>query len=130
MNSHTRTPTNWEGFYSPWFFRSHVLYGSGATRVTVRALSIGIGIMNLASSTFMAPPTCHGSGGVTAHYKFGARTAKSSYVIGATCLGLALIGGGAVGLINLIPTALLGVFLVYVGIQHGALVRDVIPNRM
>ncbi len=109
---------------------ARVLYGAGASRVTVRALSIGIGIMNLASSTFMAPPTCHGSGGVTAHYKFGARTAKSSYVIGAACLGLALVGGGAVRLLNLIPTALLGVFLVYVGIQHGALVRDIVPNRI
>jgi len=109
---------------------ARVLYGSKASRVTVRALSIAIGIMNLASSTFMAPPTCHGSGGVTAHYKFGARTAKSSYVIGTACLGLALIGGGALRLLNLIPTALLGVFLVYVGIQHGALVRDIIPNRM
>jgi sulfate permease, SulP family len=109
---------------------ARVLYGPGASRVTVRALSIGIGLMNLASSTFMAPPTCHGSGGVTAHYKFGARTAKSSYVIGAACLGLALVGGGAVRLLNLIPTALLGVFLVYVGIQHGALVRDIISNRV
>jgi len=109
---------------------ARVLYGTKASRVTVRALSIAIGIMNLASSTFMAPPTCHGSGGVTAHYKFGARTAKSSYVIGAACLGLALIGGGALRLLNLIPTALLGVFLVYVGIQHGAFVRDIIPNRI
>jgi sulfate permease, SulP family len=108
---------------------ARLLYGSQASRVTVRALSIGIGVMNLASSAFMAPPTCHGSGGVTAHYQFGARSAKSSYVIGAACLGLALAGGGTVRLLHLIPTALLGVFLVYVGVQHGALVRDIIGNR-
>ena len=108
---------------------AQVLYGTQARRVTVRALSLSIGLTNLLSSLFTAAPTCHGSGGITAHYKFGARTQKSSYVIGGVCLFLALFGRGAVGLLDLIPTAVLGVFLVYVGIQHGALIRDIVGHR-
>jgi SulP family sulfate permease len=108
---------------------AQVLYGSHARRVTVRALSLSIGLTNLASGMLLSAPTCHGSGGITAHYKFGARTAKSGYVIGACCLMLALFGRAAVGFLNLIPTAVLGVFLVYVGIQHGALIRDIFTRR-
>src|SRR5208283_5748631 len=73
-------------------------------------------------------PLCHGSGGITAHYRFGARTPKSSYIIGGVCILLALFGGAAVGLLRLIPLAVLGVFLVYVGIQHAAYLRDLIPH--
>jgi SulP family sulfate permease len=108
---------------------ARVLYGAQARRVTTRALSLSIGLTNLVSSMFLAAPTCHGSGGVTAHYKFGARTEKSNYVIGAVCLLLAAFGREALGLLDLIPTAILGVFLIYVGIQHGALVRDIVRRR-
>ena len=108
---------------------AQVLYHARARRVTARALSLSIGLMNVVSGMLTSAPTCHGSGGITAHYKFGARTQKSSYVIGGVCLLLALFGGGAVGLLNLIPTAILGVFLVYVGVQHGALIRDIVERR-
>ncbi len=109
---------------------ARILYGGESRRVTVRALAMSIGLGNLASAMLFAAPTCHGSGGVTAHYKFGARTPKSSYVIGAVCLFLALFGRAAVGILHLIPTVVLGVFLVYVGIQHGALVRDILSQRV
>jgi SulP family sulfate permease len=109
---------------------AQILYGPQARRVTTRALSLSIGLMNLASGMFLAAPMCHGSGGVTAHYRFGARTAKSCYVIGSVCLLLALFGRSAIGLLRLIPTAVLGVFLIYVGIQHGMFVRDVVKNRV
>lgn len=108
---------------------AQVLYGEQARRVTVRALSLSIGAMNLAAATIQAAPMCHGSGGVTAHYKFGARTQKSTYVIGGICLLLALFGRSAVSLLHLIPTAVLGVFLVYVGIQHSAFIRDIVTNK-
>jgi MFS superfamily sulfate permease-like transporter len=68
---------------------------------------------------------CHGSGGITAHYRFGARTEKASYVIGGICVALALFGRAAIGLLNLIPLAVLAVFLIYVGVRHGAYLRDI-----
>jgi sulfate permease, SulP family len=108
---------------------AQVLYGPEARRVTARALSLSIGLMNVTSSLFLGAPTCHGSGGITAHYKFGARTPKSSYVIGGVCLLLAFFGRAAVGLLHFIPTAVLAVFLGYVGVQHGALVRDIVSKK-
>ena len=107
---------------------ARILYGEQAQRVTVRALSLSIGIVNLATAAILGAPLCHGSGGITAHYRFGARSPKSSYVIGGVCILLALFGGAAVGLLHLIPLAVLGVFLVYVGIQHAAYVRDLIQR--
>ncbi len=103
---------------------ARILFGERAHRVTVRALCISIGLVNLATAAILGSPMCHGSGGITAHYRFGARTPKSSYVIGGICIVLALLGGAAVGLLNMIPLAALGVFLVYVGVQHAAYVRD------
>jgi SulP family sulfate permease len=107
---------------------AQILYGPQARRVTVRGLSLSLGVVNLASAMMMGSPLCHGSGGITAHYKFGARTPKSSYVIGGVCLLLALFGRASVGVLNLIPTAVLGVFLVYVGIQHAAYLRDIVKR--
>ena len=103
---------------------AHILYGEKAKRVTVRSLSAAIAIMNLASAAIQGSPMCHGSGGITAHYKFGARTQRSNYVIGAVCLALAAIGTAAVAVLRLIPIAVLGVFLVYVGVQHALYLRD------
>lgn len=103
---------------------ARILYGKQARRVTVRALTLSIAIVNLASSMIMGSPLCHGSGGITAHYRFGARTARSSYVIGGVCLLLALFGRAAVGILGLIPLAVLGVFLLYVGVQHASYLRD------
>jgi SulP family sulfate permease len=105
---------------------SRILYGTQARRVTVRGLCVSIGLVNLLGAMIQAPPFCHGSGGITAHYRFGARSPKSSYIIGAVCLLLALFGRAAVGLLNLIPAAVLGVLLVYVGIQHASYLRDIL----
>jgi SulP family sulfate permease len=107
---------------------AQILYGPQALRVTVRALSLSIGLVNLASAAAMGSPLCHGSGGITAHYRFGARSPKSGYVIGGVCVLLALFGRAAVGLVTLIPMAILGVFLVYVGIQHAAYLRDILKR--
>ena len=108
---------------------ARVPFGAQANRVTARALSLSISVMNLVAATFLGAPMCHGSGGITAHYKFGARGPKSTYIIGGACLLLAFSGRAAIVLLTLIPVAVLGVFLVYVGVQHGALVLDVVKKR-
>ncbi|HEV2176243.1 MAG TPA: putative sulfate/molybdate transporter [Terriglobia bacterium] len=108
---------------------ARILYGPQARRVTARALSTSIGLMNLLSGAILAAPTCHGSGGITAHYKFGARSQKSSYVIGGLCLLLALTGKSCVALLSLVPMAILGVFLLYVGLQHALFLRDIVAHK-
>ena len=107
---------------------AQILYGAQARRVTVRGLCISIGIMNLISGMIQAAPLCHGSGGITAHYKFGARNPRSSYLIGAVCILLACFGRAAVDLLKLIPAPVLGVLLAYVGIQHAAYLRDIVKR--
>jgi SulP family sulfate permease len=109
---------------------ARILYGTQARRVTVRGLCLSIGLINLVSGMIQAPPLCHGSGGVTAHYQFGARNPRSSYVIGVVCILLALFGRAAVGLLKLIPAAVLGVLLVYVGIQHASYLRDILRRPL
>jgi SulP family sulfate permease len=107
---------------------AQILYGAQARRVTVRGLSLSIGLVNLVAGMIQGSPLCHGSGGITAHYRFGARTPKSSYVIGGVCVLLGLFGKMAVGFLALIPLAVLGVFLVYVGVQHASYVRDLVKR--
>ncbi len=107
---------------------AQLLFGSQAQRVGARALSLSIGLTNLVSGLLISAPMCHGSGGITAHYRFGARRERSTYVIGGVCLLLALLGRAAVGAIHVIPVAVLGVFLIYVGVQHAALVRDIVQR--
>jgi SulP family sulfate permease len=107
---------------------ARILHGEQAHRVPVSALSLSIGIVNLATAAIEGLPLCHVSGGITAHYRFGARTPKSSYVIGGVCILLALSGEAAVGLLHLIPLAVLGVFLLYVGVQHAAYLRDLVQR--
>ncbi len=107
---------------------AQILYGQQARRVTIRGLSLSIALVNLVSGFIQAAPMCHGSGGITAHNKFGARTPKSSYVIGSICLLLALLGRAAITVLHLIPVAVLGVFLVYVGVQHAAYLRDILKR--
>src|SRR6185437_12145704 len=55
-------------------------------------------------------------------------TPKSSYIIGGLCLLLALFGGAAIALLHLIPIAVLGVFLVFVGVQHSLYMRDIVKR--
>lgn len=108
---------------------AQILYGRRARRVTIRGLATSIAVMSITSAAILGAPMCHGSGGITAHYKFGARTPKSNYVIGAACLLLAAIGTAAVAVLRLIPVAVLGVFLIYVGVQHALYLRDIVGRR-
>lgn len=107
---------------------AQILFGEQARRVTVRSLSLSIALMNFVSAAIMGSPLCHGSGGLTAHYRFGARRPASTYLMGGLCLLLALFGRATIGLLQLIPMAVLGVFLVYVGVQHAAYLRDIVKR--
>lgn len=103
-------------------------YREGARRVTVRSLAASLGIANLFSAWIGGMPMCHGSGGVTAHYRFGARTGGGNLFIGGLFVGLALLFGKSIAsLFGLLPPPVLGILLVYVGVEHARLVRDIVP---
>ncbi len=102
-------------------------YGLRAKRVTPRGLAATLGIGNLLAGVIGGMPLCHGSGGVTAHYRFGARTGGANLFIGAAFVLVALFFGKSVAdMSRLLPSSVLGALLVYVGIQHARLVRDIV----
>ena len=62
---------------------------------------------------------CHGSGGLTAHRRMGARTPAASVVIGGLLILVALLfGQSALQVRSLMPYGALGALLLYVGVQH------------
>ena len=70
-------------------------------------------------------PICHGSGGLTAHYKLGARTGAAPLMIGIVCLAVGLfVDGNVLPILALIPYPVLGILLAFAGLQHSLLVRD------
>jgi len=100
-------------------------FGKRARRVTHKALLITMGLPNLLASAIGGMPVCHGSGGLTAHYKFGARTGGANLIMAVLCLAIALfVDGNVLPILSLIPYPVLGVLLLFVGVQHALLARD------
>jgi len=100
-------------------------FGAKAQRVTHRGLLTTMGVANLAAGALGGVPVCHGSGGVTAHFRLGARIGGANLMIGSVFLALALfVDGNVLPLLSLIPYPVLGVMLAFVGLQHALLVRD------
>jgi SulP family sulfate permease len=87
-------------------------------------LSIALG--NLWAGFAGGLPVCHGSGGLTAHYSFGARRPLSTAMIGVTLIAVALMFGHA-GLVirHVVPLPFFGLLLLFVGIQHARLAMGV-----
>jgi SulP family sulfate permease len=108
------------------------LFGAGmeTERVSNRCLSLGMGFANMLVGTIAAMPMCHGAGGLTAHYRFGARTGGSNILIGLLFILIAL-GFGRIGvsLLSSIPSAVLGVLLLFAGLELTLLVRDLKERR-
>jgi SulP family sulfate permease len=105
-------------------------FGPRAIGVTPARLSLSLGITNVIAGLIGAAPLCHGAGGMTAHYRFGARSGAMGVIIG-TCFVLVgvLFGKSAPDLFVLLPPSILGIMLVFIGIEHGMLMQDVIESR-
>ncbi len=104
---------------------SHQYFQKQAIRVTNRRSAISQGLANLASFFMGGIPMCHGAGGLAAHYRFGARTGGSNLIIGTVFVVLALIlGEGLVGVLKLLPLSILGVLLVFAGLQLALMIQD------
>lgn len=104
------------------------LFGSGpaTTRATNRAFAASMGWVNLAAGAMGAMPMCHGAGGLAAHYRFGARTGGANLMIGTVFLILALVFGKlGIALLTAIPNSILGVLLIFAGLELAMLIRDV-----
>jgi len=97
-------------------------FGLAARRVRPARLSLSIAGANTLAGLSGALPLCHGSGGVTAHYKLGARTGLSTLAVGLLFVGLGLgLGSSLPALLQVLAPGALAGMLAYVAIQHGLL---------
>lgn len=92
--------------------------------LTVKAVAIDHGLMNLVGTSLGGVPMCHGAGGMAAHVRFGARTGGALVILGAIVLFTGLFLADSVAtLFKLFPRALLGVILMFGGLELAAGVR-------
>ncbi|KAF9929634.1 hypothetical protein BGZ67_006234 [Mortierella alpina] len=90
------------------------------------AIAVSVGMMNLVGCFFGSIPFCHGSGGLAAQYRFGARTEVSIIILGLLKIFFGVFFGSSLsGLIASYPSAILGVMLFVSGIELGAVARTV-----
>jgi SulP family sulfate permease len=108
-------------------------FGERASRVKPRSVATSIAMNDGLAGLIGGLPVCHGAGGVTAHYRLGARSAAATMFTGALLLSLALVFGAALPAIltRLAPGALAGMLL-FVAIQHGLLASQLerLPARV
>ncbi|MCO5107640.1 MAG: SulP family inorganic anion transporter [Burkholderiaceae bacterium] len=83
-----------------------------------RTVALSTGLMNLVSSALGGIPLCHGTGGMAAQVRFGARSGRAPLIFGATMLAIGLFFADAVSLLfALVPAAVLGSILFLAGLQ-------------
>lgn len=89
-----------------------------AAKLTPKNFAITSGLANLLLAPFGASAMCHGAGGLTVQYHFGARTYLAPLIFGCTCLIIALCWGSNIAwLLSLIPMTILGSLLTIAGLQ-------------
>ena len=101
-----------------------------AGRSTVRALTVSMGLANLATAIMGGMPLCHGAGGLAAHYRFGARTAASNLMIGGLFLVIGLfVGDQAPLVLSVVPFSVLGALLAFAGTELALRIQDLEERR-
>ncbi|KAK9273426.1 hypothetical protein L1049_018236 [Liquidambar formosana] len=92
---------------------------------SVTSVSVTVGLMNLVGCWFGAMPSCHGAGGLAGQYKFGGRSGGCVALLGVAKLLLGLaIGSSLVMILDQFPVGVLGVLLLYAGIELALASRD------
>ncbi len=85
---------------------------------SVTAVGISVSVMNLSSCWFGAMPVCHGSGGLAAQYRFGARSGASVMLLGLFKIVLGvLFGESLLDLLQTFPRSLLGIMVLASGLE-------------
>ncbi|XP_047334638.1 molybdate transporter 1-like [Impatiens glandulifera] len=89
------------------------------------SLSVSVGLMNLIGCWFGAMPCCHGAGGLAGQYKFGGRSGGCVALLGAIKLILGLLfGSSLVKILAQFPIGVLGILLLFAGIELAMCSRD------
>jgi MFS superfamily sulfate permease-like transporter len=104
---------------------ARVYFGKEGERVRPGRLATSFGTANLLAGAVSGMPVCHGAGGMTAHYKFGARTGAAPLLMGIALLFLAVaVGAGLAGILPAFPLPVLAGLLATAGVLHITLLRD------
>ena len=100
------------------------------SRTKAGRFALTMGLANLPAGLFGAVPMCHGTGGLAAHYRFGARTGGAPVMIGIFFVVLALVLGElGLTILALLPNSVLGVLLIFAGLELCPLVRSLQSNE-
>jgi SulP family sulfate permease len=100
-------------------------FGELAGRVKPGRLATTFGSANLLAGSISGMPVCHGAGGLTAHYAFGARTAGAPVAMGLGLIVLSVgFGAGLAPLLTAFPLPILAGLLAAAGVLHIRLLRD------
>jgi hypothetical protein len=84
----------------------------------VTSIGLSVALMNLIGGWFGAMPVCHGSGGLAAQYRFGARSGASVIMLGIFKMLLGFtFGESLIDLLQMYPKALLGVMVLAAGLE-------------
>jgi SulP family sulfate permease len=109
---------------------ARVYFGKRAAHVRPDSLATTYGLTNVFAGAISGMPVCHGAGGLTAHYSFGARTAGAPLVMGVALLVLAVgAGSGLAAVLAAFPLPILAALLTAAGILHVGLLRDLRDAR-
>ncbi|WOK95792.1 hypothetical protein Cni_G04499 [Canna indica] len=93
--------------------------------VSTTAVSVSVGMMNLVGCWFGAMPVCHGAGGLAGQYRFGGRSGASVLFLGVAKVFLGLLFGNSfVRMLGAFPIGILGVLLLFSGIELAMASRD------
>ncbi|MCE3216949.1 TATA-binding protein-associated factor mot1 [Datura stramonium] len=93
--------------------------------ITATSVSMTVGLMNLIGCWFGAMPCCHGAGGLAGQYKFGGRSGGCVALLGVAKLVLGLVlGSSMVKVLTQFPVGVLGVLLLFAGIELAMCSRD------
>ncbi len=108
----------------------HDYFGDRARRASYRSIANSQGIADIVSFILGGIPMCHGAGGLAAMVRFGARTAGANLIIGSIFVLLALLFGPHVLIIlTLLPRSILGVLLIFAGVQLALMIRDLTERK-
>ena len=113
-------------------FLAHDLFPPTTVPKTPSTTSLGLSVaaINLVGCWFGAMPVCHGSGGLAAQYRFGARSGASIVFLGTLKLLLGLFASDvALALFNGFPNVLLGVLVMAAGLELGGVGESLNPAR-
>lgn len=94
-------------------------------KVTATAVSTSVGMMNLVGCWFGAMPVCHGAGGLAGQCRFGARSGAAVVLLGTGKIVVSLlVGSSLVAILSEFPIGLLGVLLLFSGVELAMACRD------